>query len=108
MTTFDQREKNFETKFAHDEEMRFKAEVRRDRLVAQWAAELFGMSAEEAADYVKEVVRADLKEAGDEDVFEKVKADFVARDIEISDHRLRKAMDEKFEEAKRQIMNETA
>lgn len=106
MTTFDNREKGFESAFAHDDQLRFKAEMRRDRLIAEWAAELFGLSGEEAEAYVKEVVRADLEEVGDEDVFRKVKADFVARGVEISDHRLRKAMDEKLIEARRQIMVE--
>ncbi|MGD8326664.1 MAG: DUF1476 domain-containing protein [Sphingomonadales bacterium] len=106
MTTFDNREKGFENAFAHDDQLRFKAEMRRDRLIAEWAAELFGLSGEDAEAYVKEVVRADLQEVGDDDVFRKVKADFIARGVEISDHRLHKAMDEKLIEARRQIMQE--
>ena len=106
MTTFDDREQAFEGGFAHDDRLRFRTEMRRDRLIAEWAAELFGLSGDDAETYVKEVVRADLKEVGDDDVFQKVKADFVARGVDISDHRLRKAMDEKLIEARKQIMVE--
>ena len=106
MTTFDDREKGFEGAFAHDDQLRFKTEMRRDRLVAEWAAELFGLSGDDAEAYVKDVVRADLEEVGDDDVFRKVKADFVARGVDISDHRLRKAMDELLIEARKQVMVE--
>ncbi|MFZ5609142.1 MAG: DUF1476 domain-containing protein [Pseudomonadota bacterium] len=106
MTTFDNREKGFENKFAHDEELRFKAEMRRNKLLGLWAAELMGLSGPEAAAYAKEIVRADLREAGDEDVFAKLKSDFDARGIDMSNHRLRKMMEEKMAEARRQVVAE--
>lgn len=75
MSQFDDRKKAHESKFAHDAEMRFKAEARRNRLLGLWAAERLGKSGDEAADYAKEVVRADFQEAGDEDVYRKVAGD---------------------------------
>lgn len=75
MTSFDDRESAFENKFAHDEEMKFKAEARCNKLLGLWAADLLGKSAEEAAAYAKEVIKADFEEAGDEDVIRKVAAD---------------------------------
>ncbi|MCG6903962.1 MAG: DUF1476 domain-containing protein [Rhodobacter sp.] len=75
MTTFSDRENAFENKFAHDAEMQFKAEARRNRLLGLWAAELLGKSGDEAEAYAKEVVRADFEEAGDEDVYRKVSGD---------------------------------
>ncbi|NRA99269.1 MAG: DUF1476 domain-containing protein [Rhodobacteraceae bacterium] len=75
MSTFDDRENAFESKFAHDEEMQFKAVARRNKLVGMWAAELLGKSEAEAADYAKEVVKADFEEAGHEDVVRKLAGD---------------------------------
>jgi len=75
MTTFDDRKSAFETKFAHDEDMRFKAVVRRNRLLGHWAAGLLGKSGDDAAAYATEVVKADFQEAGDEDVIRKVASD---------------------------------
>lgn len=75
MTTFDDREKAFETKFAHDAEMQFKAEARRNKLAGLWAAELLGMTGDAAADYAMTVVSADFEEAGNEDVVRKLAAD---------------------------------
>ncbi|HMO09499.1 MAG TPA: DUF1476 domain-containing protein [Paracoccaceae bacterium] len=75
MTTFDDREKAFEAKFAHDAEMQFKAEARANKLLGLWAADLMGMTGESAETYAKEVVMADFEEAGHEDVVRKVKAD---------------------------------
>ena len=75
MTTFNDRENAFENKFAHDAEMQFKAEARRNKLLGLWAAELMGKSGEAAAEYAKEVIRADFEEAGDEDVYRKVSGD---------------------------------
>ena len=75
MTTFNDRENAFENKFAHDAEMQFKAEARRNKLLGLWAAELLGKSGEAAAEYAKEVIRSDFEEAGDEDVFRKVAGD---------------------------------
>ncbi len=75
MTTFDDREHAFEAKYAHDEEMKFKAEARRNKLLGLWAAELLGKSADEAAEYARAVIKADFEEAGHEDVVRKVAGD---------------------------------
>lgn len=75
MSTFNDREKAFEEKFAHDAEMQFKTEARRNKLLGLWAAELLGKSGDEAAAYAAEVVKADLQETGDEDVYRKVATD---------------------------------
>ncbi|MCA0434812.1 MAG: DUF1476 domain-containing protein [Proteobacteria bacterium] len=94
MTTFDQRKEGFEKKFAHDEELRFKATARRNKLLGLWAAEKLGLSGAAAESYAKEVVAADFEEAGDEDVVRKVVADFKAKGVEQSDHQIRRTMDE--------------
>ena len=94
MSTFDKREEGFEKKFAHDAELRFKAEARRDRLLGVWAAELMGLSASESGAYAKDLVREDLKEAGDDDVFRKIRADFDAKGVQQSDHQIRRTMAE--------------
>jgi hypothetical protein len=94
MTTFDKREEGFEKKFAHDEELRFKANARRNRLLGLWAAGKLGISGAEADAYAKEVVIADLTEAGDHDVFRKIRADFDAKGVNESDHQIRRTMDE--------------
>ena len=77
MTTFDKRKDAFENKFAHDEALRFKAEARRNKLLGQWAADLLGKTGADAEEYVKSIIVADFEEAGDDDVFRKVRADFV-------------------------------
>jgi hypothetical protein len=92
MTTFDKREEGFEKKFAHDEELRFKANARRNKLLGLWAAEKMGVSGPAADAYAKEVVVADFEEAGDEDVFRKVRKDFDAKGVAQSDQDIRKAM----------------
>jgi hypothetical protein len=92
MTTFDKREEGFEKKFAHDEELRFKAYARRNKLLGLWAAEKMGVSGPAADAYAKEVVVADFEEAGDEDVFRKVRKDFDAKGVAQSDQDIRKAM----------------
>lgn len=97
------REKGFERKFAHDEELQFKANARRAKLVGQWAAEKLGLSGAEADAYAKSVVVADLAEAGEEDLFRKIRSDFDAQKIEQSDHQIRRVMDEKLAEAITQI-----
>lgn len=103
MTTFDDRENAFESKFAHDEELRFRVEARRNKLLGLWAADLMGKSGEAAADYAKEVVSADFEEAGDEDVYRKVAGDLGDRAAEAT---IRAKMAELMAEAKRQVMNE--
>ncbi len=92
MTTFDEREKGFEGKFAYDEQLRFKAEARRNRAVAEWAGEKLGLTGEALDAYIREVRKADLVEKGDEDVFRKVKADFAAKGIAVGDAEIRAVM----------------
>ena len=92
MTTFDKREEGFEKKFAHDEELRFKANARRNKLLGMWAAEKMGLTGPAADAYSKEVVVADFEEAGDDDVFRKVRKDFDAKGVAMSDQDTRKTM----------------
>ena len=92
MTTFDKREEGFEKKFAMDEESRFKANARRNKLLGLWAAEKMGITGPDAETYAKEVVVADFEEAGDDDVFRKVRKDFDAKGVSQSDQDIRKAM----------------
>jgi hypothetical protein len=103
MTTFDQRKDGFEKKFAHDEELQFKATARRNKLLGQWAAEKMGLTDDAAAAYAKEVVAADFEEAGDDDVVRKVLADFQAKGVDQSEHQVRRTMDELMAEAIAQI-----
>lgn len=103
MTTFDKRKEGYESKFAHDEELKFKATARRNRLLGLWAAEKLGKNADDAQAYAREVVRADMQEAGDEDVFRKIRADFDAAGIQQSDHQIRRSMEEMMTEAVAQI-----
>ena len=94
MTTFDKREEGFEKKFAHDEELRFKANARRNKTLGLWAASKLGLTGAEADAYAKSVVMADFEEAGDDDVFKKVRKDFDAKGVAESDHQIRRTMDE--------------
>jgi hypothetical protein len=103
MSTFDKREEGFESKFAHDEELRFKANARRNKLLGLWAAEALGLEGDAAQEYAKEVVRADFEEPGDEDVFRKIRADFDAASVDQSDHQIRRTMDELMQKAVEQI-----
>jgi hypothetical protein len=103
MTTFDKREEGFEKKFALDEEQKFKAMARRNKLLGLWAAEKMGLTGAEAEAYAKEVVMADVEEAGDHDVFRKVRGDFDARKVAQSDHQIRRTMDELMQTAAEQI-----
>ena len=103
MTTFDKRQEGFEKKFAMDEELQFKAAARRNKLLGQWAAEKLGLSGDEADAYAKSVVMADFQEAGDDDVFRKVRADFDAKSVDQSDHQIRRTMDELMAQAIEQI-----
>ncbi len=94
MTTFDKRQDGFEKKFAHDEELRFKAMARRNKLLGLWAAEKLGKSGPDAEAYAKSVVVADFEEAGDDDVFRKIRADFDAGGVQQSDHQIRRTMED--------------
>ena len=103
MTTFDKREEGFEKKFAHDEELRFKATARRNKLLGLWAAAELGLSGSAADDYAKSVVKADIEEAGEEDVFRKIRGDFDAKNVAQSDHQIRRRMEELLQTAIDQI-----
>ena len=106
MTTFDDRERAFETKYAHDEELRFRVIARRNRLLGAWAARLMGLSDAEADAYAKDVIRADFEEAGDEDVIRKLLGDLTAAGVETDDSNIREALSHKEAEARRQIMEQ--
>jgi len=103
MSGFDRREEGFEKKFAHDEETKFKVMARRNKLLGLWVAEQLGLKGDAAEAYAKEVVAADFQEAGDADVVRKVTADLKAKNVALSDHRIRRRMDELLEEAKKQV-----
>jgi len=106
MTSFEDREKSFERKFALDEELTFKSTARRNKLLGLWAAEKMGLSGDDAQGYAREVVKADLEEPGEEDVFRKIRGDFDAKGIEQSDHQIRHAMADLLAEAVRQLETE--
>lgn len=103
MTTFDKREEGFESKFAHDEELQFKATARRNKLLGLWAAEKLGLSGAEATAYAEEVVMADFERLGEDDVFQKIRRDFDAKGVNQSDHQIRRHMAELMAVAVNQI-----
>ncbi|MBM9595863.1 DUF1476 domain-containing protein [Roseitranquillus sediminis] len=103
MTTFDDRENAYENKFAHDAQLQFKAEARRNRLLGLWAAEKLGKDGDDAVAYAREVVKADFEEAGDEDVFRKVSSDLGDK---ASESEIRAKMAELMTEARAQILTE--
>ena len=103
MATFEDRQKGFEGKFARDEELRFKATSRRNRLVGLWAAEQLGKTGEDADSYVREVIRADMQEAGDEDVVRKLRADFDQAGLRQSEDELRRVLQQMMAQAVEQI-----
>ena len=103
MTTFDNRKDAAESKYAHDEQLLFKATARRNKLLGQWAAEKMGMSGAEAEAYAKSVVVADFEEAGDDDVVRKVVGDFQQAKVDQSEHQVRRTMDELMAKAVEQI-----
>lgn len=105
MTQFDDRERAFEAKFAHDQEMQFKIIARRNRLLGEWAAERMGLTPEERDAYAKAVVQADFEEVGDEDVIRKITGDLTSAQIEITDAEIRAALAEMTVEARRQFMD---
>ena len=104
--SFEKREKGFEAKWAHDEELRFKVYARRNKLLGLWAAAEMGVTGPAADSYAKEVIASEFERAGDEDVFEKIRRDFAPRGVAISDHLLRRKMEEFLEVAKHQIETE--
>ena len=98
MSSFDEREKSFEKKFAHDEELQFKISARRNKYIGQWASQFFGYNSDQEKEYIQSVIKADFEEAGDEDVFRKIKKDLENKSI--SDEEIRKKMNELNEKAK--------
>lgn len=94
MTTFDEREKGFENKFARDQDLKFKAESRRNKLLAEWAGDKLGITGPALEDYIKAVRKADLAEKGDDDVLRKVKQDFADKGVTIADAEIRQAMNQ--------------
>jgi hypothetical protein len=107
MTTFDDRERAFETKFAHDEEMRFRITARRNRLLGEWAGGLMQLSPAETEAYAKDVVRADFEEAGDEDVIRKLLGDLTGAGVDMDEARIREQLGHREVEARRQIIAAT-
>ncbi|KAB2851673.1 MAG: DUF1476 domain-containing protein [Hyphomicrobiaceae bacterium] len=108
MDSFEQRKKGYESKFAKDQELKFKSEARRNKLLGAWAASKLGLTGTAAEDYIKSVVRSDLQAPGSEDVFQKLKNDFAAKGVALSDHQIRRTMDEMLTEAAQQIEKERA
>ncbi len=105
MTQFNDRERAFETKFAHDEEMKFRITARRNRLLGEWAARQMGLSDVETESYAKDVVRADFEEAGDEDVIRKLLGDLTNAGVETDEARIRDSLEAQTREAKRQLVD---
>ena len=102
MDSFKDREKNFEKKFAHDEELQFKASARRNKYLGQWVSQILSYDSEKEKEYIQSVIKADFEEAGDEDVFRKLKVDL--KDYNISDEEIRKKMSELNEKAKSEFI----
>ncbi|RPG99178.1 MAG: DUF1476 domain-containing protein [Candidatus Pelagibacter sp. TMED118] len=102
MNSFEDRKKNFEKKFAHDEELQFKISAKKNRYIAEWVSNILGFQKEKTDQYIQEVIKADFKEAGDEDVFKKVKSDL--KDKNIDDNEIRLKMKELNEKAKSDFM----
>jgi hypothetical protein len=105
MSSMKDRQEGFERKFAMDEELRFRATARRNKLLGLWAAEKLGKTGADAEAYAKEVVVSDLEEAGDDDVFRKVRRDFDAAGVDQSDHQIRRTMDDLMAQAVEQVKN---
>ncbi len=106
MTTFDKRKNEAETRFKHEEELKFKATARRNKLFGLWVAEQMGITDAAAEAYAKDVVIADFERPGDDDVVEKVQKDLADAKIDISEHRLRKEMERLMEVAREQMLSE--
>ena len=102
MDSFKDREKNFEKKFAHDEELQFKVDARRNKYLGQWASQILSYDSEKEKEYIQSVIKADFEEAGDEDVFRKLKVDL--KNYNISDEEIRKKMNELNEKAKSEFV----
>ena len=102
MSSFDEREKSFEKKFAHDEEIKFKVNAKRNKYLGQWASQILGYDQEKEKEYIQSVIKADFEEAGDEDVFRKLKEDL--KDHNMPDEEIRKKMEELIEKAKSEFI----
>jgi len=102
MSSFDDREKNFEKKFAHDEELQFKINARKNKYLGQWVSKILLYDEQKEKEYIQSIIKADFEEAGDEDVFRKLKTDL--KDHNISEEEIRKKMDELNEKAKSDFM----
>ena len=102
MSTFDDRQKSFEKKFVHDEELQFKVSARRNKYLGQWASQILGYDQEKEKEYIQAVIKSDFEEAGDNDVFRKLKFDLAKNNI--SDEEIRKKMDELNEKAKSEFI----
>ena len=102
MSTFEDRKKSFEKKFAHDQELKFKVDARKNKYIAQWVSKILGYDQEKEKSYIQSVIKADFQEAGDEDVFRKIKVDL--KDHNISDDEIRKKMNELNEKAKSEFI----
>ena len=107
MTTFDDRERAFESQYARDQEMQFKIVARRNRLLGQWAAKKMGLTEAEADAYARDVIRADFEEAGDEDVIRKLLGDLTGAGCDVDEATVRAALEDKSVEARRQLMSES-
>ena len=107
MTTFDDRQKAFESKYARDQEMQFKVTARRNRLLGQWAAKKMGLTEAEADAYARDVIRADFEEAGDEDVVRKLLGDLTSAGVEVDDTEIRRQLEHKTVEARRHFIEAT-
>ena len=107
MSGFDKRREGYESKFAHDQDLKFKATARRNKLLGLWAADKMGITGDAAAEYAKEVVKADFEEAGDDDVFRKIRKDFDAKSVAISDHQIRREMEDLMATAVEQVQSGT-
>lgn len=106
MTTFDEREQAFENKFKHDEELLFRIHARRAKLVGLWAAEKLGLTGEDAEAYAKQIVAVDFEEPSHHDMLRRLRADFDAKGVDCSDHRIEKEMETLLEVARKQVMEQ--
>ncbi len=106
MPTFDERERHFETQYSRDQDLRFRVNARRNRLLGEWAAGQLGLSGEAVKDYARQVVESDFEKPGDDDVLQKVLGDLTAKGVDIDERRLRRRMEEMLETAKQQVMAE--
>lgn len=106
MTTFDEREQAFENKFKHDEEVQFRVYARRAKLAGLWAAGLLGMTGDDATAYAKQMVSADFDEPSHKDIVRRILADFMAKGVDVSEHRIEKELESLLDTARLQVQSE--